>query len=254
MSAPPNLTNKVILLGAVNVGKTYLAHYLVHKRPLSHSHPTIAANHHEIRLPPISTLLSASRSRNNNDGFLLSLWDMPGQERYSTITPMYLRGSQLAILLCDVTEDESIYEITRFLEQLVHSSPPFKGSHYENSHFANNDYEKLSCKPIFILNKCDLATDEQIDKQERLLKKVIRETINISDIDLYIIKACCANGIGVYSPASADLDGPLPGDELSLVDVMNSILQFSPRWSINFSIIACSKNRSSIWPPKHFTI
>jgi len=149
---------------------------------------------------------------------------MPGQERYSTITPMYLRGSQLAILLCDVTEDESIYEITRFLEQLVHSSPPFKGSHYENSHFANNDYEKLSCKPIFILNKCDLATDEQIDKQERLLKKVIRETINISDIDLYIIKACCANGIGVYSPASADLDGPLPGDELSLVDVMNSIL------------------------------
>jgi small GTP-binding protein len=76
----------------------------------------------------------------------LKIWDTAGQEQYSSLVPMFCRGTQLSILVGDLSRPETIAHLSNWRECLFNSG----------------------CRPPIVaaLNKCDLCPDADADKYE----------------------------------------------------------------------------------------
>ena len=74
---------KVVLVGSSGVGKTSIAKSFIHGRFDINIDSTIGAAFHFRRI----------------NGVALHLWDTAGQERYRSLIPMYVRGSNMIILV-----------------------------------------------------------------------------------------------------------------------------------------------------------
>ncbi|KAG2228282.1 hypothetical protein INT45_011074 [Circinella minor] len=48
----------------------------------------------------------------------LQIWDTAGQERFRAMAPMYYRGAQAAILVYDITSEESFTDMNTWVEEL----------------------------------------------------------------------------------------------------------------------------------------
>ncbi|KAG2206978.1 hypothetical protein INT47_008447, partial [Mucor saturninus] len=48
----------------------------------------------------------------------LQIWDTAGQERFRAMAPMYYRGASAAILVYDITSEESFKEMVSWMEEL----------------------------------------------------------------------------------------------------------------------------------------
>ncbi len=49
----------------------------------------------------------------------LSIWDMAGQERFAVVRAGFYRGSRAAVLVYDVTEPQSLVDLTRWREEVL---------------------------------------------------------------------------------------------------------------------------------------
>ncbi|KAH3765522.1 Rab21/Rab5 family GTPase [Pelomyxa schiedti] len=56
------------------------------------------------------------------DTLKLQIWDTAGQERFRSLTPMFYRESQAAIIVFDVTDRTSLFEVTSWLNELKQAS------------------------------------------------------------------------------------------------------------------------------------
>eukprot|EP00742_Colponemidia_sp_Colp-10_P001543 GILJ01001655.1.p1 GENE.GILJ01001655.1~~GILJ01001655.1.p1 ORF type:complete len:214 (+),score=14.92 GILJ01001655.1:184-825(+) len=97
---------KVIVLGASGVGKTSLViRYVNGKFP--HSAPaTVGAS-----FLPKKVFLD---DRQIN----LQIWDTAGQERFQSMVPLYYRGAAAAVVVCDVSSEESIHKMKTWFAEL----------------------------------------------------------------------------------------------------------------------------------------
>ena len=88
---------KVVILGSSGVGKTSILLQIYKEKFFSNGEPTIGASY------VIKTLQT-------KDGKLVEVHfcDTAGQERFKSIVPMYIRGSQAIILVCSVDDSDSI--------------------------------------------------------------------------------------------------------------------------------------------------
>ena len=86
---------KVILLGDSNVGKTSFVHQYVYGVALESQTPTIGA-------AMISKYVNTSKFKGH-----LNIWDTAGQERYRSLVPLYYRGTNIAIVVYDITNKTS---------------------------------------------------------------------------------------------------------------------------------------------------
>ena len=86
---------KVILLGDSNVGKTSFVHQYVYGVALESQTPTIGA-----------AMISKYVNTPNFKGHL-NIWDTAGQERYRSLVPLYYRGTNIAIVVYDITNKAS---------------------------------------------------------------------------------------------------------------------------------------------------
>ncbi|KAK3815739.1 MAG: small GTPase superfamily, partial [Linnemannia elongata] len=48
----------------------------------------------------------------------LQIWDTAGQERFRSMAPMYYRGANAAILVYDITSEESFRDMSSWVEEL----------------------------------------------------------------------------------------------------------------------------------------
>jgi small GTP-binding protein len=86
---------KVVLLGDSRVGKTSLITRKVHGVIPGTPKPTLGCHCNEL-----SFLIDQKQ-------ICLQVWDTAGQEMYRALVPVYLRGANCALLLYDVTDQES---------------------------------------------------------------------------------------------------------------------------------------------------
>uniref|UniRef100_A0A336KN28 Ras-related protein Rab-21 n=1 Tax=Culicoides sonorensis TaxID=179676 RepID=A0A336KN28_CULSO len=97
---------KVVLLGEGCVGKTSLVlRYVESKFNPKH----------------ISTLQASflNKKINIDDNRVnLSIWDTAGQERFHALGPIYYRGSNGAILVYDITDEESFQKVKSWVKEL----------------------------------------------------------------------------------------------------------------------------------------
>lgn len=98
------MKNKIVMLGTSGVGKTALVTRWVESTFEPYSEPTIGASYVQTSLEVYGKNLK------------VQLWDTAGQEKYRSIAPVYARGSFGAVIVFDLTSEQSFNEIPEWIK------------------------------------------------------------------------------------------------------------------------------------------
>ena len=126
---------KIILLGEAGTGKTNLIHTCCGLEFNPESNSSASASFLEKRV-----LI-------NNTKFCLNLWDTAGQEKFRSLNSIFIKDSQICILVYDITNRKSFEELDYWKKAIE---------------------EKLGDKPLLAVaaNKIDLYETEQVTEEE----------------------------------------------------------------------------------------
>lgn len=135
----PNAANKIcqfklVLLGESAVGKSSLVLRFV------------KGQFHEFQESTIGAAFLTQTVCLDDTTVKFEIWDTAGQERYHSLAPMYYRGAQAAIVVYDITNEESFARAQNWVKELQRQASP-------------NIVIGLSG------NKADLATKRAVDAQ-----------------------------------------------------------------------------------------
>jgi len=97
---------KVVLLGESAVGKSSLVLRFVKGQFHEYQESTIGA-----------AFLTQTISIDDNT-IKFEIWDTAGQERYHSLAPMYYRGAQAAIIVYDITSQDSFVRAKSWVKEL----------------------------------------------------------------------------------------------------------------------------------------
>ncbi len=122
---------KVVFLGDTAVGKSCLAVRFVRNDFFEFQEPTIGA-----------AFLGKTMTYGTNR-YKFEIWDTAGQERYRSLAPMYYRGARAAVVVYDITEEES-----------------FKGA---KSWIKEIKQKTSNCLIVLIGNKVDLMNNRKVN-------------------------------------------------------------------------------------------
>ena len=100
---------KLVLLGDSSVGKSCLVAQFVRGEFHDFQEPTIGA--------AFLTATIATDDTSSNS-IRLEIWDTAGQERYRSLAPMYYRGAAAAIVVFDLTSQESFSGAKSWVKEL----------------------------------------------------------------------------------------------------------------------------------------
>jgi small GTP-binding protein len=128
---------KTVFLGAISVGKTSIMLRFAKDEFLSGTSNTAEVDilRKELALPPRTTLK-------------FDLWDTAGHERFESIPLMYYRDAHIAIIVYDITSQDSFDKAKRIFEEV------------------NRNMDSASIVIAFVGNKCDLAAERQVETQK----------------------------------------------------------------------------------------
>jgi len=106
MAAPAERQFKVVLLGEGSVGKTSLVVRYCQNQFNEKHNVTVQASFQTKRL--------------NIDGqrVNLAIWDTAGQERFHALGPIYYRDSNGALLVYDITDNDSFVRVQNWVKEL----------------------------------------------------------------------------------------------------------------------------------------
>ncbi|ORY14824.1 putative ras-like GTP-binding protein [Clohesyomyces aquaticus] len=104
-----SLEAKIVVLGSQGVGKTSLVHrYVKNAFTPPNTTSTIGASFLTKKVVDIDTSTTVR----------LQIWDTAGQERFRSISKLYYRGANAAVLCYDITDPQSFEEMGRWLREL----------------------------------------------------------------------------------------------------------------------------------------
>ncbi|RUS29142.1 ras family-domain-containing protein [Jimgerdemannia flammicorona] len=103
-SSGSTLEAKVVILGSQGVGKTSLVVRYIEKTFSPNCTATIGAS------------FMAKKLSVDNCKVRLQIWDTAGQERFRSMAPMYYRGAHAAILVYDITQEQSFLDMNSWVE------------------------------------------------------------------------------------------------------------------------------------------
>ena len=142
---------KVSLIGDVNVGKSTLAYRLHHDRPLLESAPTIASGFYKITKGDVT----------------FNLFDTAGAERFRSLLPLYIRNSDVIIVVYDQSKISSLESLEPMINRFIHEIPDV----------AKSDW-------LLVGNKCDLVQPSDFSTA-----KIAQELVNSFNMDHVIVSA-----------------------------------------------------------------
>uniref|UniRef100_A0A8B9IEN1 Ras-related protein Rab-7b n=1 Tax=Anser cygnoides TaxID=8845 RepID=A0A8B9IEN1_ANSCY len=136
MDASKKVDLKIIIIGALGVGKTSLLHQYVHKTFYEDYRTTLGASILTKVIAVDNTLLK------------MQIWDTGGQERFRSMVSTFYKGSDGCILAFDVTDRESFESLDNWRDDFLEKVIP-----------RDHDF------PMVVLgNKIDLC-DRQVSKE-----------------------------------------------------------------------------------------
>lgn len=108
MARPGNeiIQAKLVLLGDMGTGKTSLVLRFVKGQFYDNQEPTIGAAF-------FTQILSLNEATVKFD-----VWDTAGQERYHSLAPMYYRGAAAALVVYDISSNETFDRAKKWVEEL----------------------------------------------------------------------------------------------------------------------------------------
>ncbi|KAM7402437.1 hypothetical protein PAMP_017679 [Pampus punctatissimus] len=158
---------KVCLLGDTGVGKSSIVWRFVEDSFDPNINPTIGA----------SFMTKTVQYQNELHKFLI--WDTAGQERFRALAPMYYRGSAAAIIVYDITKEESFQTLKNWVKELRQHGPP-------------------NIVVAIAGNKCDLSDAREVSEKDAkdyadsihavFVETSAKNAININEVFIEISK------------------------------------------------------------------
>ncbi|XP_061771453.1 RAB5A, member RAS oncogene family, b isoform X1 [Nerophis ophidion] len=103
---------KLVLLGESAVGKSSLVLRFV------------KGQFHEFQESTIGAAFLTQTVCLDDTTVKFEIWDTAGQERYHSLAPMYYRGAQAAIVVYDITNEESFVRAKNWVKELQRQASP----------------------------------------------------------------------------------------------------------------------------------
>ena len=135
MSATQMETFKIVLLGESGVGKTSILSQFIEQ-----------TYQEDIQSSTGGTFSSKTLIIGNNKLLKFEIWDTAGQERYRSLTTMFYKEANAAILVYDITRTDSYQELKDYWANQVKESAP----------------ENIIL--VVCANKSDLTEKEEVDE------------------------------------------------------------------------------------------
>ncbi|EAX90780.1 small GTP-binding protein, putative [Trichomonas vaginalis G3] len=102
---------KLVILGNSGVGKTSLINQWINGSNLQNPKPTIGAVNHMQRLTY------------DDQDVDLFIWDTAGQEQFSSLAPLYVRSTNVGIVVADISDKESFNEVDKWVDIVRTENP-----------------------------------------------------------------------------------------------------------------------------------
>lgn len=102
-------TAKVIIVGDTGVGKSCIVSRMIGCDFIDGYHPTIGFTNSEYK------------EEIDNQEITVKLWDTAGQEKYMSLTQMYFKGTDIAILTYDITQKNTFEKLSVWDEALANN-------------------------------------------------------------------------------------------------------------------------------------
>ncbi len=130
---------KVILVGMTSVGKTNMINILSGRQFQTSILSTTSSSYVEKKM------------NIDNKKYNLQIWDTAGQEKFRSLTKIFIKDSRIVIFVYDISSKKSFEEV---------------------DYWVNIVKEILGDKPVFGLagNKKDLFLEEEVDEKEGIKK------------------------------------------------------------------------------------
>ena len=107
MEIPKPVSNhKLIFLGEMRSGKTSIHNRYVHGIFRQDMEPTIAST------------FNAKTQELDSHIVKLEFWDVAGSEQFRSLTPIYVRGANVVIVVFDITNKKSFDKVDMWLEEV----------------------------------------------------------------------------------------------------------------------------------------
>ena len=103
------MSRKVVIVGDSGVGKTSILFRYVQGQFNEHVQPSFGAGF---------KTKDVAYDANGEKTIKLYLWDTAGQERYNSLTKLYFKGANAAIIVYDITDKESFAKAQRWSDQI----------------------------------------------------------------------------------------------------------------------------------------
>jgi Ras-related protein Rab-5C len=126
---------KITIIGDSSVGKSSTVQRLVYNK------------FNEVTESTIGGAYTSFSKTYKNTKYKFEIWDTAGQERFKSLVPMYLKGSNVVLLVYDVTSNISFDNIVNYWLEYANDTVP-------------------DAVKILIGNKVDLAHNRKVNKVE----------------------------------------------------------------------------------------
>ena len=103
---------KLVILGDTSVGKSSIVQRFAHNSFFEFQEPTIGA------------AFVCKDIEVDNEKIRVEIWDTAGQERYKSLTPMYFRYANIAIIVFDLTNKDSFEGVKYWMQTLEEKGEP----------------------------------------------------------------------------------------------------------------------------------
>ena len=166
---------KIVLIGESSVGKTSIITQFIDKSFQDELQSTVGGtfNTKIIKCEDIKKRLK------------LEIWDTAGQERYRSVTRMFYKDTDIALLIYDITKKSSYEALKNYwVQQVIESS-----------------LKKTLL--VMIANKSDLIDSEQVDEEEarNYAQTIDAHFFVVSAKDLYTVNEMFKDIAKIYSGA-----------------------------------------------------
>ena len=104
---------KCVTLGDSGVGKTSFVKRLLGYDFINNQESTLGATFIEN-----SVIIDDDEDKT----IKVQFWDTAGQERYRSLAPMYIRGANIAFVVCDITDRQSYINLNFWIDSVINNS------------------------------------------------------------------------------------------------------------------------------------
>ncbi|XP_048184419.1 ras-related protein Rab-7b isoform X3 [Corvus hawaiiensis] len=177
MDASKKVDLKIIIIGALGVGKTSLLHQYVHKTFYEDYRTTLGAS--------ILTKVLAV----DNSPLKLQIWDTGGQERFRSMVSTFYKGSDGCVLAFDVTDRESFEALDNWRDDFLEKVPEETASAWCKE--KDIPYFEVSAKNnINVAEAFETLAKQALSRYKGIFESYLTDSIKLTPNDKPK-KSCC---------------------------------------------------------------